>query len=239
MVSWKEAGGEMPPILIVDYTLPAEALTGYLEQRGLRPLRAGPAELGRLAPPRALALIEVFLPGGQCGLQLAHCLRRSRPDLLLLPWTAAPDPFHLWAARQYNLPGFLDKEMAVSDLLDWLYRATLTGTAWPDELWAQAQRWETEVAVRLQGLTVDLWRLWAGVVRGLSNRDLAQWLAWSPRTVERRLSELYTALGVDRRPAAVRAAWQWHLVKALGQDLRWSAVVEDLFFVPNPLSDQR
>lgn len=119
--------------------------------------------------------------------------------------------------------------MAAPDVLEALDRVAEGGLAWPSELREQAQAWEEEIAVRLRGLEPKHWQVWIGVLRGLSNRKLAAGLGCSQRTVERRLSDLYVALGVAGRPAAIRAAWQWGLVKVVGGELHRSPVISEVF----------
>jgi DNA-binding CsgD family transcriptional regulator len=46
--------------------------------------------------------------------------------------------------------------------------------------------------------------LWIG--RGKSNKDIAEILALSPRTVNKHLEQIYTKLGVENRTAAAALA---------------------------------
>jgi DNA-binding NarL/FixJ family response regulator len=223
----------MQHLVLIDYPLLAAGLAGlFRHHRSTWEVLAFPTDPRALAPPGALVLIECALPEQHCGLRLARQLQRSRPDLTTLVWTTHPTPLATWAAAEYKLAGCLDKAMPVLEVVGWLDHAMTTGAAWPGALLAQAREWEQTVAARLRGLTKNLWLLWAGLLRGESNPELAAHLRWSRRTIERRLGALYTALGVQRRSEAVTTAWTWGLVEVGDAGLNWSSVVRDLFPIP-------
>lgn len=225
-------GGQVDHIIVVDHPVVAEGVALLLREH-----RAVPVSVSRdpseLASGKALVLIELFLPAGRCGWSLARALQQSRPDLIPVIWAANPASFYIWAAQEYQLPGFLDKTLPVIELLWWFDVATRVGSAWPGHLLARARVWEQQAAVRLQALPEEHWRLWFGLVRGESNAELAVHLGWSRRTVERRLGGLYSSLGVQHRVEAVAVAWQWGLVKVGAGGPEWGPVVRDLFPIPS------
>jgi DNA-binding NarL/FixJ family response regulator len=74
---------------------------------------------------------------------------------------------------------------------------------------------------RADGLTtreVEILRLVTG---GLTNRQLAEELGVSTRTVDAHLRSVYAKLGVKSRSAATRYAVEHHLVGDIG--VRWDA----------------
>ena len=219
----------MAHMVIVDNPAPAAGLALLLGQHIDCDASALAPEAAREAPPGALLLIEERLPEHQSGLRLAHHLRDQRPDLVPLLWTRRPTPLTLWAAAEWKLPGVLDKAVPFDDLLRHLRQALTSRAVWPGDLLDRAWRWGQDAAVRLQWLTSCHWALWLEVIRGASSAEIAEAFGWSQRTVERRLTELYTALDAQNRAEAVSCAWEWGLVDQRPDGLKWMALVEDMF----------
>lgn len=222
----------MDHVVIVDHLLIAEGFALLLKQHHADNVLVLTADQVTSAPPGALVLIELFLPDQQCGLELAHQLQQIRPDLKSIIWTIEPMPIYIWAALEYKVAGFLDKRMPVLELLYWCGHAMTTGAAWPGDLLSQGREWNQEVAQRLRGMTLDLWQLWAGLLREESMPDLAGKLGWSKRTAERRLTALYTMLGVQCRSEAVNTAWKWNLVQARPVEIDWFTIAPNLLLLP-------
>jgi DNA-binding NarL/FixJ family response regulator len=220
----------MQNAVIVDYQLAAEALAAFFQKHTAKHVLITSSDPSELAPAHALVLVELFLPEQQCGLRLVRQLQQCRPDLTPIIWTMYPEPFYIWAAMEYKIPGFLDKAMSVEDLLYWLDHAMVKGIAWPRYMLAQAGVWDQEVALRLNTLNKELWSLWIELLHEKNTMELVTQLGWSQRTIERRLSELYIALGVQNRSEAINAAWKWNLVQKRELAIEWSSVTRALFF---------
>lgn len=219
----------MDHFVIVDHPLFANGLTSLIQNNFGIPVQVTPPDLCELVPRNALILVELFLPDQQCGLKITRRLQRARPDLTPIIWTFQPPALHLWAGIQYKIPGFLDKTMSISSLLYWFNHAITNGAAWPRGLLDQAWAWDQEVSQRLSTLTPNLWSVWAGIVRGDRPADLAEQLGWSQRTLERRLMQLHTALGVQTRSDAIGIAWRWGLIEVQNGVVSWASIVYDLF----------
>lgn len=222
----------MDHVVVVDHLLFAEGFSLLLKQHHADNVLVTTAERVDHAPLAALVLIELFLPDQQCGLQLARHLQQVRPDLKLVIWTIEPMPIYVWAALEYKVAGCLDKRMPVPELLYWCGHAMTTGAAWPGDLLSQAREWSQEAAYRLRSMTHDLWHLWAGLLREESINELADQLGWSKRTAERRLTALYSLLGVQCRSEAVNIAWKWSLVQTRSAEIDWFTVAPDLLLLP-------
>lgn len=220
-------------ILIVDHAIYAEGLALLIQNHlaGQQHTILTATTLNHQPPADAVVLIELALPNDQCGLLLAQQLQQHRPDLTPIVWTSCPTPFYIWAAMEYKLPGFLDKTLSVPDLCYWLNHVLSNGVAWPRYLLPQAHTW-SKIAAQIRGLSSNLWILWIGLLHGSSNLELAARLGWSRRTIERRLTELYTILGVQSRSEAVTMAWKWNLIKTQNSELKWAEVAVDLFGIP-------
>lgn len=224
---------QIPHVIIVDHQLFAESLSLLLKKNDLDVI-INPKSLCETAPMNTVVLIELFLPNNQCGLRLAKHVQQSRPDLIPILWTASPSPSSIWAAIEYRISGFLDKSMNLSRSFFWFNHALANGTAWPGHLLDEGRRWNCEIALRLKTLTKDHWRLWGGLLREENTIQLASQLGWSKRTFERRLSELYVAIGVNCRAEGINLAWKWDLIRINGTTLDWSSVVTDFFINSAP-----
>jgi DNA-binding NarL/FixJ family response regulator len=181
------------------------------------------------APHGAILLVELFLPGNHCGISMVQEVWQARRDILPILWSVEPAPLYLWAALDAKLPGFLDKAMGIAELQSWLYHAATMRAAWPGELIAQAQHWECDVAVRLRTLQSTHWTLWHSIVAGHGPVEVARQRGWSRRTVERRLTELYTSLGTQQRSELSRLALEWKLINMREGCIGWSDVVKQRF----------
>jgi two-component system competent response regulator ComA len=219
----------MREIVIVDHPVFAEGLALFLRTELRAEAVSVHGDPARLAQPRALVLVELLLPSDECGLTLARRLQTARPDLTTVVWTSKPVPVSIWAAVEHKVPGFLDKQMPLRDLRYWLEHALVQRAAWPGQLLEQARDWDREVAPRLAALGHELWNLWASLLRREKNGELGARMGWSPRTLERRLSELYTALGVQGRADAISVGWEWGLVHQHESRVEWNPFIRDLF----------
>ncbi|MCU0491514.1 MAG: hypothetical protein MUD01_08000 [Chloroflexaceae bacterium] len=196
----------MKPIVVVDFPHVADFYQVALQQHLGAEVLATSRDPTSLAPPGALLLIESRLEETRPGLCLADQLHTTRPDLNPLVWTLRPTPLELCAATRLHLPGFLDKALPAPELFRHLQRLDTDGTAWPRDLLERARAYEEETAQRLGQLSPLHWQLWLALVNGDDTAQLLQAFAWSRRTLNRRLDELYAMLGVAERQGALRAA---------------------------------
>lgn len=222
----------MEHIVILDQPLFAEGLALLLRPHMTGELIIAQSNPSAIAPSNALVLVELFLPDHTCGLRVVQQLQHERPDLIPILWTAHPTPLHCWAALEYRLPSFLDKAMPLLDLLYWFDHATANGAAWPRRLLVQARDWSDDLTLRLRSLSPDLWMLWAEILSEKTVAGLTVELGYSHRTIERRLAELYTLLGVRSRAEAVNLAWKWQMLDLHERSPTWSSIVVDLFCRP-------
>jgi len=222
--------GPSPALYIVDTPLITQALISFLRQHfpHVHPLDPTGATLPPFLPYACL-LVEVHLPDHRCGLHWAHSLHRQYPHLHLIPWTTHPSSFHLWLAYQWGFPAFLDKAMPAAELLYHL-RLLLQGQAtWPRPLFQRAVEWGQRVAPVLTGLSVDLWRVWEGLLRGEEVEVLSRRLGLSEGTVRRKRKELLEALSAQGWAEAVHKACEWGLVEVNNGRLAFRSVVWEVF----------
>jgi DNA-binding NarL/FixJ family response regulator len=219
----------MKNIVIVDYPLIAEGVAKLLNEYLKANVVSMPADALQMAPPRALVLVELFLPEGRSGLHLIQDIQKLSLDLTPILWTLHPTPFAIWAGLEYKLSGFLDKSIPLQNMRYWFDHALTHGAAWPGDLLDQARNWDEEVAILLKRLTPDLWLLWIELLREKRITELMSEHAWSKRTVERRIAELYMTLGVQSRSEVVSMAWKYGLVEIGPKDIYWSSLVSEFF----------
>src|SRR5689334_2986054 len=151
-------------IFIVDYPVFAAGLLLFLRNHFRGNVGAILADAARDVPPDSLLLIELFLPEGQCGFELAQQLQRTRPDLTPILWTTRPASLYTWAALECKLPGLLDKTMPLPTLIRWLTPARECGSAWPRWLLLEADHWGSDEAPRLPSLSQEHWKLWSALL---------------------------------------------------------------------------
>lgn len=219
----------MAHIVVIDHPLPAAGIAALFNQHlSWHAVAVAPTGWNE-APPDALLLIEERLPDQQSGFRLAHRILHERPDLVPLLWSVHPAPIVPWAASMRHLPGVLDKVAPLDDLLAQVERAAVNRAAWTGEMLEEARQWDEDVAVRLRGLSSCHWALWHAVLRDVSTAEIAEAFGWARRTAERRLTELFKALGVASRVGAVHQAWTWGMIAAGPCGIEWTTIVEDVF----------
>lgn len=223
----------MCDIVIVDHPLHGEGIRVLLEQFGYRVrFHAPPSSVVALdgsLPQDALVLIENDLGTHASGLLLARHLHHTRADLTPIVWTAHPQPLFIWAATHYRLPGLLDKAAPLDQLQGWVDHARRYHAAWPGHLLTIARAWDDDIALRLRSMPAYLWPLWFALTHDAKTASLAHKLGWSPRSVERRLAELYLSVGAAGRCEAVQRIWAWRLLRLGEYGPQWQEVVLDIF----------
>ena len=115
-----------------------------------------------------------------------------------------------WAAAQGGFGGLSGQSVAVDAGTGQALQLTCLGAIGPDEylfrLSSEAGRDQDRVLRQHFGLTLRESEVLLWIARGKSNRDIAEILGLSPRTVNKHLEQVYAKLGVENRAsAAIRA----------------------------------
>lgn len=150
------------------------------------------------ADARAIVLLDLRLPG-MTGAQVQTTLATQRPHWPVVILTAHGDVASARTALKAGACDFIEKPVDETILLGALAHAEAQQQA------AQAtlvRRTETER--RLARLTPREHEVLAMVVEGRHNREVAQALGISPRTVEVYKARLMDKLDVDRLPDLIR-----------------------------------
>ncbi len=162
----------------------------------------------------ALRMIEALLPDvavldcqlpGVDGIALTSALRRSGTPVRVLALSAYDDDRYLAGMMDAGALGYLLKNEAPEQIVD-AVRAAFKGKAfWTAEQTARVRRWRATVAEIHKSLTGREREVLRLVVDGLSNKEIAQRLGVTVRTVEFHVGNLLKKLDVTSRVEA--AVW--------------------------------
>lgn len=191
-------------LLVDDHALFSEGLRALLAQRmpllALQTVRraADALELLRRGDELDLLLVDQRLPDLP-GLELLHRAAELRPEVARLLISGADDPTLPGAARAAGATGFLHKS-ADPDHLVRALQAVVGGESW----FGAAPSARTGDA--LPTLPPRARQALVLLLRGLSNRDIAEHMGIGERAVKQHLSLVFATLGVDSRAQAIVAA---------------------------------
>jgi two-component system response regulator FixJ len=180
------------PVLVVDDDAAArESLALLLESEGHRVLAYATAEAllaaGR-APAAACIVADLRLGDGIGGIELMRRLRRSAVDTPFVLLTGHGDVPLAVAAMREGAHDFLEKPAPPAVLLDTLRAAIARADAGGQRRGAAG-----DMLARLTAREREVLR---GLVAGRSNKEVAQALGISPRTVEAYRAGIMDKLGL-------------------------------------------
>ncbi len=159
--------------------------------------------------PVDVALLDVMLPDGD-GIQLCREIRQVHPETACVILTSHPDPHLVLAATLAGAADHLSKDATP----DRVWAAVLSAARGERRLDDAAMAAALDSLVHESGsvdemadLTDQEHRVFALVGEGLSNREIAEQLHLTEKTVKNYLSRVLAKLGMRRRTqAAVLAA---------------------------------
>lgn len=160
-----------------------------------------------------LVLLDLKLPDSD-GLRLLSVLRREAPGVPVAIFSGQDAPIYRQLAREADVDGFLSKSMVPSALVDGV-KTLLAGRRFFDDV-SDRSRNLGEPRNRPK-LSPKQERVLCCLLEGLSNKEIAQKLDLSERTVKMHLTSVYQVLGVSTRSQAI----------LVGQSLNLSMPDED------------
>ena len=200
------------PVRIVvadDHTLVRAGITGVLaatpgvEVAGEAATGAEAIQLVAAIDPD-LVLLDISMPG-MSGLEACATLRAEYPELKILMLSVHDDPEYVVESVKAGASGYLRKDATPNELRDAI-QAVIRGDAFFSPAVARqlsvALRGETPVVgkpdhqAKLDKLTKRETDVLVGVVRGLTNKEIASELGLSPRTIESYRETLMRKLGI-------------------------------------------
>jgi DNA-binding NarL/FixJ family response regulator len=156
-----------------------------------------------------LGIIDPSLPDGE-GLELIEDLREANPLFAALVLTASLDREDHARAVEAGAAGVLHKSVDVDEILDATRRLAAGETLFsPEELLAllrlagQSREEDRKVRTNIQHLTPREMEVLKALVRGLSNKEIAQSLYISVDTERNHMMSILSKLGVHSRLQAL------------------------------------
>ena len=174
---------------------------------------------GRIAPHVAehripalrpnVAVLDARLPDGS-GIDVCRAVRSVDPTIQALILTSYEDDEALFAAIMAGAAGYVLKQIRGTDLVDAMRRVAAGQSLLDPAVTARVLdriRRGPDQPDELKTLTEQEKRILALVAEGLTNREIAQRMFLSEKTIKNYVSSLLAKLGMERRTqAAVLAA---------------------------------
>lgn len=163
-------------------------------------------------------LLDLYMPGMN-GIELAKRIRKEYPDLTLLIYTGFDLSTHFNMIVEADINGFVSKTATSEQLVTAIRCALRDEVVIPLHLFKQLRRTEASVSQSTESPKQDNLSLNAKeqsilkeVASGLTNREIAQSLHMSQRSVEYTLTGIFNKLNVRSRTEALFKAQELGLV---------------------------
>jgi two-component system, NarL family, response regulator DevR len=160
-----------------------------------------------------VAIYDARLPDGS-GIDVCREVHRELPQVRGLILTSYEDDEALLAAIRAGADGYLVKQIHGTDLVG-AVRRVASGQSLLDPQITRRVRERIEhgagVPTELKALTPQERRILDHVAEGLSNRQIAEQLSISEKTVKNHVSSLLAKLGLERRTQAAVLATKLHV----------------------------
>jgi two-component system, NarL family, response regulator NreC len=153
-------------------------------------------------------VLDLHMPGDP-SLPVIPRLRELHPDTRVVVLTAQRDPSFAAEALRLGAAGYLPKEAAEGQLLEAIRVAVDGGTYLEPRLGARLAAAATSGPPELSARELEVLRL---IARGLTNREIAERLFLSVRTIESHRARLQRKLELRRRSELVEYALERGLV---------------------------
>lgn len=161
-----------------------------------------------------VAVLDVAMPRGAEGIELCRELRARNGDLIILMLSAFADEEALFAAMMAGAAGYVLKNLRTPDLVGAIRRVAAHESLFDPSIaqrlvdGARPDRWADD---ELHRLTQQEHRVLALIAEGCTNRQIADRLFLSEKTVKNYVSSMLSKLGMRRRTeAAVYATRRLH-----------------------------
>ncbi len=155
-----------------------------------------------------VAVLDARLPDGS-GIDVCREVRRRHREVAVLILTSYEDDDALFEAIGAGAAGFLLKQVRGTDLID-AVRRVAAGQSLLDPAVTHAvlERLRSAPADPLAGLSDQERRVFGHLREGLSNREIAEAMVLSEKTVKNYVSTILAKLGLERRAQVVVFAQQ-------------------------------
>ncbi|MBM7555036.1 response regulator transcription factor [Thalassobacillus pellis] len=163
-------------------------------------------------------LLDLYMPGLN-GVELAKKLRKTYPDLTILIYTGFDLSTHFNMLVEADISGFVSKTATKDELVTAIRCALRDEVVIPLHLFRQLRRTEACSNLEVQspeGLSISLnekeQSILQEIAAGLTNRETAQKLHMSQRSVEYTLTGIFNKLNVRSRTEALLQAQELGLI---------------------------
>jgi DNA-binding NarL/FixJ family response regulator len=151
-----------------------------------------------------VAVLDARLPDGS-GIDVCRHIRSVDPTIQALILTSYEDDEALFAAIMAGAAGYVLKQIRGTDLVDAVRRVAAGQSMLDPAVTAQVLdriRRGPEQPDELKGLTEQERRILALIAEGLTNREIAERMFLSEKTIKNYVSSLLAKLGMERRTQA-------------------------------------
>lgn len=200
--------GKIRVFLLDDHEVVRQGVRSLIEADGdmLVVGEAGTAEAALRTIPEArprVAVLDVRLPDGS-GVEVCRELRAHYPEVACLMLTSFSDDEALLDAIMAGASGYVLKEVGGSDLLGDIRKVAAGHSLLDPELTDRALRRVRagQQEERENHLTPQEERILSHIAEGMTNRQIAESMYLSEKTVKNYVSNLLAKLGVSRRTEA-------------------------------------
>jgi two-component system, NarL family, response regulator NreC len=167
-----------------------------------------------------VVLMDLSMPG-MGGLEAIARIRQAVPEVKILVFTVHADEAYFFRALKAGADGYVLKGASSDELVAALHLVAQGGVAIPRAL---GQRMMTDYLQQPKGLDADQMRyeqllpaeraVMRQIATGRTNKEIAQSLSVSPRTVERYRTSLMKKLGLHNRTQLVQYALRRGILEA-------------------------
>jgi len=189
---------EKPKLIIIeDHPVMRKGLADYFAGTGRWQVMGTASTLAEAKELAGRVRADIFLLDIQLedgwGLDIIPCLKESRP--IMAVYSSFDDYAHVSAALGMGVQAYICKRRGEQEL-EAALRATLDGTPYIDDTVQSKLNKTVNLFSLLTKRETEIFRL---VTQGLSNRQIAENLKISQRTVENILSCVYDKTGIHSR----------------------------------------
>ena len=151
-------------------------------------------------------LLDIRLPGPN-GVEVAYRLRQEVPEAKIIALTAYDNEEYVLSALQAGAQAYLLKSISDETLVETIRLVhqgkRLLSPSLMDTVLRQFEALATPHARHEPGLSEQELRALGLIAQGATNKEIAQEMRWSERTIKRRVAKIMSALGARNRAQAV------------------------------------
>ncbi len=165
------------------------------------------AQIERLQPH--VAVLDCQLPKVS-GIDVAAAVKRRRLPTRLLALSAYDAPKYQWSMLEMGAMGYLLKDEAPTEIVTAVRAVAHGQSLWTAAQMTRVRQWQQEVQARWEDLTPQEQNVLHLIAAGKSNKEVAQELTVTLRTVEFHVSNILGKLGVVSRVEAALWSKAYH-----------------------------